>query len=145
VKVLIQRVNKASVRINGGEARPIGRGLCVFVGIGHGDSTDGVKRLAMKAANLRIFPNDEGKFDRSVLDIGGEALVVSQFTLYGDCGKGRRPDFTASAPPEHAEPLYRDFVSELSALGVPVKTGEFGAKMEVEICNDGPVTLWLES
>ncbi|MFH2201866.1 MAG: D-aminoacyl-tRNA deacylase [Elusimicrobiota bacterium] len=145
MRLLIQRVSRAAVRVNGGEPRAIERGLCVFVGVGPDDNEALARRMAAKAANLRIFPNEQGKFDRSVLDIGGGALVVSQFTLYGDCRKGRRPDFTGSMPPERAEPLYAAFAAELASLGVAVKTGEFGAKMEVDIINDGPVTLWLDS
>ncbi len=145
MRLLIQRVSRASVRIDGGDSRAVGPGLCVFLGIGPGDDEALARKFAAKTAKLRIFSNSEGKFDRSVLDIEGEALVVSQFTLYGDCRKGRRPDFTGSMPPERAKPLYRVFAEELGALGVPVKTGEFGAKMEVEITNDGPVTIWLDS
>lgn len=145
MRLVLQRVSRASVRVESGEPRPIGRGLVLLLGVGPSDDEVAAKKLAAKAANMRIFSNDEGKFDKSLLDTGGEALVVSQFTLYGDCRKGRRPDFTGAAEPGKAEPLYRRFVSELKGLGVGVKTGEFGAKMEVEIVNDGPVTLWLDS
>lgn len=145
MRVLIQRVSRASVRVAGGDPRAIGPGLMLLVGVGPGDDEALAERLAGKAARLRIFSNDAGKFDKSLLDTGGEALVVSQFTLYGDCRKGRRPDFTGAAPPELAEPLYLRFVSALRALGVAVKTGEFGAAMEVDILNDGPVTVWMDS
>lgn len=117
----------------------------VLLGVGEGDTEADAAALAVKAANLRIFSNDAGKFDHSLLDVKGEALVVSQFTLYGDAAKGRRPDFTAAAKPPEAERLYLYFVGQLAAEGVPVKTGIFGADMEVEIINDGPVTIWLDT
>ncbi len=163
MRLLVQRVSRASVRIDAsapthsqsapsaaglparGGVRSIGRGLVLLLGVGPADDEATVKKLAAKTANLRIFSNAAGKFDKSLLDVGGEALVVSQFTLFGDCSKGRRPDFTGAAKPEKAVPLYQGFVRELERLGVGVKTGEFGAKMEVEIVNDGPVTLWLDS
>ncbi len=145
MRLLLQRVCRASVSVEGGAPRAIGPGLCVFVGIGPEDDEAVARKMAEKTSNLRIFANVEGKFDKSVLDIKGEALVVSQFTLYGDCGKGRRPDFTGSMPPRKAGPLYRYYCEELKDLGVPVKTGEFGAKMKVDILNDGPVTIWIES
>lgn len=145
MRLLIQRVSRASVSVAGGQPRAIGPGLVVFVGIGPADDEGVARKVAEKTSNLRIFSNDDGKFDKSVLDVKGEALVVSQFTLYGDCGKGRRPDFSGSMPPLKAEPLYRYFFEELKELGVPVKTGDFGAKMMVEISNDGPVTIWIES
>ena len=145
MRLLIQRVCRASVSVEGGEDRAIGPGLCVFLGIGPEDDEAVARKMAEKTSNLRIFANVEGKFDKSVREMKGEALVVSQFTLYGDCGKGRRPDFTGSMAPLKAEPLYRYYCEELKTLGVPVKTGEFGAKMKVDILNDGPVTLWIES
>lgn len=145
MRVLIQRVSRGGVRVDGGEPRTIGRGLVVLLGVGPQDDAATARRLAEKAAGLRIFPNEAGKFDKSLLDVAGEALVVSQFTLYGDCSKGRRPDFTGAAAPELAEPLYRAFAEELGRLGVKVRTGEFGAKMEVELVNDGPVTVWLDT
>lgn len=145
MRVLIQRVSKAEVRSEGREAAGIGRGLLVFVGVGRDDGEDAARRLAEKTARLRIFSNAAGKFDLSLLDVKGEALVVSQFTLFGDCRKGRRPDFTAAMAPERAEALYLEYVGVLRELGVGVRTGEFGAKMEVELINDGPVTLWLDS
>jgi len=128
-----------------GLERRIGPGLVVLLGVGEGDARDDADLLAEKTANLRIFSNSEGKFDHSVLDTGGEALVVSQFTLYGDASKGRRPDFTAAAKPAEANELYQYFVSALEAKGVPVKTGVFAADMEVEIVNDGPVTILLDT
>lgn len=160
MRALVQRVSRACVRFpegvragpadtNADEAEPaleprtIGRGVVVLLGIGSGDDEETAHALAQKCAYLRIFSNEAGRFDHSLLDIGGDALVVSQFTLYGDCRKGRRPDFTAAMPPEDAEPLYRAFVTALGRFGIPVQTGEFGARMEVELVNDGPVTLWL--
>ena len=120
-------------------------GLCVLLGVADGDEPAAADRLAEKIAKLRIFPDDDGKFDRSVVDIGGAALVVSQFTLLGDSAKGNRPSFTAAARPEAAEALYEQFAQRLRELGVPVETGVFGAKMQVELVNDGPVTILLEA
>jgi D-aminoacyl-tRNA deacylase len=137
----VQRVARARVA-PGGE---IGLGLCILLGVARGDGEDAADRLAGKIARLRIFPDDEGRFDRSVLDVGGAALVVSQFTLIADTAKGNRPSFAAAAPPETAEPLYARFCAELRALGVPVETGVFGARMEVELVNDGPVTIVLDT
>ena len=142
---LIQRVREASVRVDGSVVGAIGPGLLILLGV-HRDDTEGeLDWLVRKCANLRIFADDEGRMNRSVLDAGGEALVVSQFTLYGDAARGNRPSFTASAPPEQAEPLYRLFLDRLGAvLGRPVPAGVFGAMMDVHLVNDGPVTLWLE-
>jgi D-aminoacyl-tRNA deacylase len=140
VRAVVQRVSRASSTPGGS----IGPGLCVLVGIGEGDDEPAAVRLADRIARLRIFENEEGKFDRSLLDTGGEALVVSQFTLLADTAKGNRPSFAAAAPPEQAEALYERFCSELRALGVPVETGVFGAKMDVELVNDGPVTIVLD-
>jgi D-tyrosyl-tRNA(Tyr) deacylase len=134
-------VGQAAVVLPGGERRPIGRGLVVLLGVGPGDDEAEASRLAAKIAHLRVFPDERGRFDRSLLEIGGEALVVSQFTLFGDCRKGRRPDFTSAAKPETAEPLYRAFAGALAGLGVPTRTGEFGADMRVELVNEGPVTI----
>lgn len=146
MRVLLQRVSRASVAVEGLTIGQIDRGYVLLVGVGHDDSEADVDRLAAKIVNLRLFADDNGKFDRSLLDIGGEALVVSQFTLYGDTRKGRRPAFTAAAPPEKARPLCDAFAEKLRELGVNnVQTGRFGAAMAVEIHNDGPVTLWLES
>ena len=119
--------------------------MCVLLGIARDDDRDSAERLAGKVARLRIFENDDGKFDRSLLDVGGSALVVSQFTLIADTRKGNRPSFTEAAPPEIAEPLYEAFCSELEALGVPVERGVFGARMAVELVNDGPVTILLDA
>ncbi len=126
----------------GGE---IGRGLCVLLGVASGDGEEQAVRLAGKIARLRIFPDDAGRFDRSVLDVSGAALVVSQFTLLADAAKGNRPSFGDAAPPEQAERLYERFCSELRALGLSVETGVFGAKMALELVNDGPVTIVLEA
>jgi D-tyrosyl-tRNA(Tyr) deacylase len=122
----------------------IGRGVCVLLGVARGDAEDEAARLAGKVARLRVFPDEEGRFDRSLLDVGGSALVVSQFTLIADTAKGNRPSFAEAAPPDHAEPLYERFCHELRALGVAVETGVFGARMEVELVNDGPVTIVLD-
>ena len=136
----MQRVSSARVT-PGGE---IGSGLCVLVGIAEGDTNADAVRLAAKVARLRIFENEDGKFDRSLLDVGGEALVVSQFTLIADTEKGNRPSFAGAARPEQAEPLYKHFCAALAELGVEVARGVFGARMAVELVNDGPVTIVLE-
>jgi D-tyrosyl-tRNA(Tyr) deacylase len=122
----------------------IGPGAVILLGIGMGDGEDQARYLAEKIAHLRIFEDDQGKINRSLLETGGEAIVVSQFTLYADTRKGRRPSFTDAAPPEIASPLVDRFVEMLAELGVPTQAGEFGAHMQVEIHNDGPVTIWLE-
>lgn len=145
MRALLQRVLEASVTVDGRTAASIGPGLLVFLGVGPDDSAEEAVALAAKTASLRIFSNAEGKFDLSVLDAGGEALVVSQFTLYADSSKGRRPDFTAAARPEKAEALYLDFADALRSRGVTVKTGVFGADMKVALVNDGPVTIWLDT
>jgi D-tyrosyl-tRNA(Tyr) deacylase len=139
VRAVVQRVARAAVTPGGA----IGPGLCVLLGIAEGDDEEAVVRLAEKIARLRIFANDEGKFDRSLLDIGGAALVVSQFTLIADTAKGNRPSFSRAARPEVAEPLYETFCSGLRELGVEVAMGVFGAHMQVELVNDGPVTIVL--
>jgi D-aminoacyl-tRNA deacylase len=140
VKAVVQRVVRASVTPGGS----IGAGLCVLLGIANGDDEATVARLAEKIARLRIFANEDGKFDHSLLDTGGSALVVSQFTLLADTAKGNRPSFSAAAPPQLAEPLVERFASTLRELGVPVETGVFGARMQVELVNDGPVTIVLD-
>jgi D-aminoacyl-tRNA deacylase len=137
----VQRVSRARVA-PGGE---IGRGLCVLLGVARGDGREETARLAGKVARLRIFPDDEGRFDRSVEDVAGSVLVVSQFTLIADTARGNRPSFAGAASPAEAEPLYERFCAELRALGLPVETGVFGATMEVELVNEGPVTLVLDA
>jgi D-tyrosyl-tRNA(Tyr) deacylase len=141
VRAVLQRVSRASVRVDGELAGAIGPGLLVLVGVAAEDGEAEAVRLAGKVARLRIFENEHGRFDRSLLDTGGGALVVSQFTLIADTAKGNRPSFDRAAPPERAEPLYEGFCAELRALGVPVETGVFGARMAVELVNDGPVTI----
>jgi D-tyrosyl-tRNA(Tyr) deacylase len=136
----VQRVSQA--RSSPGGA--IEAGLCILLGVAAGDSAADADRLAAKIARLRIFGGEDGRFDRSVLDTGGAALVVSQFTLIAETAKGNRPSFSGAARPEEAEPLYERLADALRALGVPVETGVFGAKMEVELVNDGPVTIVLE-
>jgi D-tyrosyl-tRNA(Tyr) deacylase len=144
MKALVQRVTKASVTVEHTERRETGRGFVVLLGVSPDDTEGDALWLADKTAKLRVFPNEEGKFDKSLLDIKGDALVISQFTLYADARKGCRPDFTAAARPEAAIKLYECYVRALGGLAVPVKTGEFGAHMDVEIFNDGPVTIMLE-
>ena len=145
MKAVVQRVTGASVTIDGQEISRIGAGLAILLGVAKGDSTKDINFLAEKIANLRIFEDEAGKMNLSVLDVGGEALVVSQFTLLGDCKKGRRPGFDKAAVPELAETLYNEFVDMLRACGVPVETGRFQADMLFEIANDGPVTLILDT
>jgi D-tyrosyl-tRNA(Tyr) deacylase len=140
VRAVVQRVSRASSTPGGS----IGPGLCVFVGIGEGDDEPAAVRIADKIARLRIFENEEGKFDRSLLDTGGEALVVSQFTLLADTAKGNRPSFSRAAGPEVAQPLYERVVQAFRDLGVHVETGAFGARMSVDLVNDGPATIVLE-
>lgn len=135
----------ASVLLPSGERRAIGPGLLIYLGVGKGDTDDAARKLAEKIPVLRIFKNEEGRFDRSLLDVKGSALVISQFTLYGETKGGRRPDFTGAAAPELARPLYERFAALLAEQGLPVTTGEFGAEMKVESVNDGPVTLLLDS
>jgi D-aminoacyl-tRNA deacylase len=144
VRAVVQRVSRAAVRIADEVVGEIGPGLCVLLGVARGDEPADAERLAGKVARLRIFENAERKFDRSVQDVGGAALVVSQFTLIADTEKGNRPSFAGAAPPEEAQPLYDAFCAALREVQVPVETGVFGARMLVEIANDGPVTIILE-
>jgi D-tyrosyl-tRNA(Tyr) deacylase len=139
----VQRVSRAAVRVDGAVRGEIGAGLVVLLGVAKDDSEAGAEILAGKVARLRIFENEDGRFDRSLLDTGGAALVVSQFTLIADTAKGNRPSFSNAAPPERAEPLYERVCGALRELGVPVEQGVFGARMEVELVNDGPVTIVL--
>lgn len=145
MRVVLQRVKQGSVTVAGNKIAEIGKGLVLLVGIGHGDGESQASFLAEKAANLRIFEDEAGKMNLSVKDVGGAAIVVSQFTLYADARKGRRPSFTDAALPDVAKPLVDRFAQLLADQGVPVQTGEFGADMQVEILNDGPVTILLEA
>jgi D-tyrosyl-tRNA(Tyr) deacylase len=145
VRAVLQRVTSASVQVDGQEVGRIGPGLCILLGVEDRDGPEQAEKLALKTAQLRVFRDQAGYFNRSILDVGGEALVISQFTLYANCRKGRRPSFTRAARPEVAEPLVDHFVLALRNTGVPVQTGEFGALMQVEIHNDGPVTIVLDS
>jgi D-tyrosyl-tRNA(Tyr) deacylase len=144
MRAVVQRVSKASVSVDNEVVGSIGPGLVVFVGVTQDDEEEEARFLAGKIANLRIFADDEGKFNRSALEVGGEALVISQFTVYGDARKGRRPNFGKAAPPQIAEPLIERFVSFLREEGLRVETGIFGAMMMVETHNDGPVTIIVE-
>jgi D-aminoacyl-tRNA deacylase len=144
MRALIQRVRTGKVTVEARTIAEISHGLVILVGIGHGDTEQQAVFLAEKISTLRIFENEAGKFNLSILDQGGSALVVSQFTLYADMRKGRRPSFIEAAPPEFAEPLVEKFATHLRSLGIPTQTGIFGAHMLVEIQNDGPVTIWLE-
>ncbi len=144
MRALVQRVSEASVRVDGEVVGAIGKGVVVLVGVTHGDTEDEADWMARKIAGLRIFEDLEGKMNVGLLDAGGEALVISQFTLYADASKGRRPSFVDAAPPEVAEPLVEFFADALRGYRVPVQEGVFGAHMVVEIHNDGPVTLMLE-
>lgn len=145
MRAVVQRVTRAAVDVDGERLGQIGLGLVVLVGVSQQDGPRDVAYLSHKIAGLRIFPGAGGRFDRSVLDVGGELLVVSQFTLYGDTRKGRRPSFETAAPPEVAEPLIDAFVAALRATGASVATGRFRAHMQVELVNDGPVTISLDS
>jgi D-tyrosyl-tRNA(Tyr) deacylase len=145
LKAVIQRVIRALVAVDGETAGAIGQGLVVLLGVAHGDSVEDARRLATKTAEMRIFEDGEGRFNLSLLDTGGEALVVSQFTLLADTRRGRRPSFVDAAPPEIAEPLVREFEDALRALGVTVASGRFGAHMHVDLVNDGPVTIILDT
>jgi D-tyrosyl-tRNA(Tyr) deacylase len=145
VKAVVQRVARAAVRVDGAVVGAIDTGFLVLVGVAPGDGTADADVLAAKIAGLRVFPDDEGRMNRSVVDTGGGVLVVSQFTLYGDVRKGRRPSFTGAAAPEVAEPLVEELAHRIALHGVPVATGRFGARMEVDLVNDGPVTLVIEA
>jgi D-tyrosyl-tRNA(Tyr) deacylase len=144
MRAVVQRVQRGSVMINGQRVAEVGPGLVVLVGVGHADTRGQADWMAEKIANLRIFEDVDGKMNRSVLDMGGGVIVVSQFTLYANAEKGRRPSFVEAALPEQAEPLVAYFAGKLKSLGVPVQTGVFRAEMLVEIHNDGPVTIVLE-
>jgi D-tyrosyl-tRNA(Tyr) deacylase len=143
MRAVCQRVSEARVRVGGELVGEVGTGLCVLLGVARDDGVAEAERLAAKIARLRIFPDEQGRFDRSVLDVGGAVLVVSQFTLLADTTSGNRPSFTEAAAPEAAEPLYERFCERLRSLGVPVERGVFGASMAVELVNDGPVTILL--
>ena len=145
MRALIQRVSSARVRVEGEITGEIGPGLLVLLGIGHGDGEAEVRLLAEKMINLRIFEDDQGKMNRSLLEVNGAVLVISQFTLYAECRKGRRPNFLAAAPPEQSAELYERFIAALRAREIMVATGRFGTEMEVELVNDGPVTIMLDS
>jgi D-tyrosyl-tRNA(Tyr) deacylase len=145
LRAIIQRVTKASVAVEGRVAGEIGAGFMILLGVGRSDASETAANLAEKIANLRIFSDEAGKMNCSLLDVKGEALVVSQFTLFGDTRGGRRPSFIQAAPPEDANRLYEEFVKALRALGVKVATGIFQAHMQVALVNDGPVTLWLDT
>lgn len=143
MKVLIQRVKNASVTINGELYSSINKGILALVGIEKGDTIEQVQKSAKKIVNLRIFPDENGKMNKSLLDVNGEMLIVSQFTLCGDCKKGTRPSFDNSAPPDIANELYEDFIKEVSTLGIKTQTGKFAAMMDVSLVNDGPVTFMI--
>lgn len=145
MRALLQRVTHARVVVDGEVAGAIGHGFLILLGVGQGDSEAQIQPLVEKIVHLRVFGDDEGKMNRSLLDISGEALIVSQFTLYADVRKGRRPSFTNAAPPALAEPLIERFKESLAAYNLKVEGGIFGAHMEVELLNDGPVTVWLDS
>ena len=145
MRAVVQRVARADVRVDGEVVGAIGAGLAILLGVGTGDGTAQADRMAARLARLRIFPDADGRFDRSLLDTGGSALVISQFTLYGDSSRGNRPSFTGAAAPELAEPLYERVCERLLAEGVrAVERGRFGARMQVELVNDGPVTIVIE-
>ena len=145
MRVVVQRVSRAAVSVGGEEIAAIGHGLLLLVGVAEGDDDAEARRMAAKCAEMRIFPDADGKFNLSVTEAGGEALVVSQFTLLADARRGRRPSFTDAAAPELAEPLVEAFAAALRDAGVPAQTGRFGARMEVALVNDGPVTIVLDS
>lgn len=145
MRAVVQRVSEASVEVDGAVVGSIGQGLLVLLGVGRNDSDSDLDYMADKIMNLRIFEDSEGKMNLSLLDVGGEMLVVSQFTLYGDCRKGRRPSFSSSASSDIARPMYLKFIDKVRSSGVRVGEGVFGAMMSVRLCNDGPVTLLIDS
>lgn len=145
MRAVIQRVSSASVTVDGEVVGRIGQGLCVLLGVATDDTADDVAYMANKIVGLRVFEDDEGKMNRSVTEVGGAMLVVSQFTLYGDCRKGRRPSFVGAAGPEQGNELYESFVAAVREQGVTVETGRFRAMMDVALVNDGPVTLLVDS
>ena len=145
MRALLQRVTRAEVRVDGATVGDIGRGLVVLVGVGPDDDETVAEALARQVAELRVFADDEGRTNLSLLDVAGGALVVSQFTLFADTRRGRRPGFTGAAAPDQAERLYERFANALAELGVTVATGRFGASMAVELVNDGPFTIWLDT
>lgn len=145
MKAVVQRVSRAEVRVGGETIGKISQGFVVLLGVAKGDTENDLQWIVDKICNLRVFPNEQGKFDRSLLDIQGEVLVVSQFTLFGDCRKGRRPGFDAAAPPPLAEEYYEKAIQSFRRRGVNTQTGRFAARMEVDLVNDGPVTLLLDS
>jgi D-tyrosyl-tRNA(Tyr) deacylase len=144
MRAVCQRVSEARVRVGGEVVGEIGAGLCILLGVARGDGEGDAERLAAKIARLRVFPDEDSRFDRSLVDVAGSALVVSQFTLLADTAKGNRPSFSDAAPPEEAEPLYERFCEGLRELGLPVQQGVFGAAMRVELVNDGPVTIVVD-
>ncbi len=145
MRALLQRTTGARVRVDGDVIGEIGPGLVVLVGVGPGDTDAAADSLAQRIAELRVFRDEAGRTNRSLIDIGGAALVVSQFTLFADTRRGRRPGFTGAAPPEQAERLYLRLAASLEGLGIPTATGRFGAEMAVELVNDGPFTIWLDT
>ena len=145
MRAVVQRVKSASVKVEGKLVSEIGAGVLVFLGVAHEDTATEIEYIANKVANLRIFEDEEGKMNRSLLEMGGAALVVSQFTLYGDCRKGRRPSFIKAARPELANALYEEFITALEQQNIPTQGGTFQAMMDVELVNDGPVTILLDS
>jgi D-aminoacyl-tRNA deacylase len=145
MRAVVQRVSRARVDVSGRTVGEIGRGLLVFLGVGHGDSEKDAEFLANKIVHLRIFSDEQGLMNRSVIEVEGHVLVVSQFTLWGDCQKGRRPSFTRAAPPDRARALYEDFVRHIRGKGLAVATGEFQEMMDVHLVNDGPVTMLIDT
>jgi D-tyrosyl-tRNA(Tyr) deacylase len=145
MRVLLQRVTRASVRVDGETIGEIGPGLAILLGVGPDDTDTVADELALRSVELRIFRDEDGRTNRSLVDVGGAALVVSQFTLFADTRRGRRPGFTDAAPPALAERLYERFAAAIRTVGIAVATGSFGAEMEVELVNDGPFTIWLDS